>query len=224
MPKSITGQVCTRSFILILSLCLAACAGTKVRNVVGSDPVASAGVPHTIAVVVDNESTPPEKESRQAKQLAEAEQSVADLTSGMNEMLAKHQLTVVPAGQKSDLILHCRITDARGGNQALRLVVGYGIGKAVLRTDVTLDDAAGHTLLSFETRSTTGAGKGPGLSLMDASGAVSTVMAGVGGARGLKKDLPHEIGQTTEHVDKELSKYFTSHQWSYPAAEVVAAR
>ena len=203
MQKSFATQIRTRSLMLALPLCLAACAGTKVRNVVDTDPVASIVAPHTISVVVDNASAAPEKESRQAKQMADATQSVADLTRGLDDMLAKHQLTVVRAGQKSDLVLHCQVTDVRGGNQALRLVVGYGAGKAVLRTDVTLDDAAGHTLLSFETRSTTGASK-------------------VTGVRGLKKDLPHEVTQTTEHVDSELGKYFTAHQWAYPVAATVA--
>ena len=222
MQKSFATQIRTRSLMLALPLCLAACAGTKVRNVVDTDPVASIVAPHTISVVVDNASAAPEKESRQAKQMADATQSVADLTRGLDDMLAKHQLTVVRAGQKSDLVLHCQVTDVRGGNQALRLVVGYGAGKAVLRTDVTLDDAAGHTLLSFETRSTTGASKGAGLGLMDASSALSTVEAGVTGVRGLKKDLPNEVTQTTEHVDSELGKYFTAHQWAYPVAATVA--
>ncbi len=225
MSKPFACKVRTRSLMLLLPLCLAACAGTKVLNVVDTNSIASAGVPHTIAVVVDDDSAPPEKVSRQVKHLADASQSVADLTSGLDSMLAKHQLIVVPAERKSDLILHCRITDVRGGNQILRLLVGYGAGKAVLRTNVTLDDATGHTLLSFETRSTTGTSKGAGLGLMDAGGsAVNIVKAGVGGAHGLKKDLPHEIGQTTEHVDKELGKYFTSQLWSYPTAEVVAVR
>lgn len=225
MLKSTAAQVLTRSLIVALPLCLAACAGTKVRDVVASEPVAAAAAPHTIAVLVDNDSAPPENAARQAAQRADAEQSAAGLSGGLSDMLATHRLTVVAAGQPSDLILHCRITAARGGNQALRLVVGYGAGKAVLRADVTLDDATGRTLLSFDTKSTTGAGKGAGLGLMDAGGsAAAAVKAGVGGARGLKKDLPREIAQTTEHIDQELGKYFSSHQWAYPAAAAIAAR
>jgi hypothetical protein len=154
MPKPIAGRIPKWCIVVASCLCLAACAGTKVRDVVAADPVASSGVPHTVAVIVDNDSTPPEKASRQARQAADAEQSVADLASGLNDMLSTHRLAVVRPGDKSDLILHCRITDVRGGNQLVRLLVGYGAGKAVLRMHVTLDDAAGHTLLSFDTRST----------------------------------------------------------------------
>lgn len=210
--------------VLVAPLFLSACAGTRVLDVASTAPVASMGTPHTVAIVIENDAEPAKKERHQAQQDADAQQSMTDLTDGLSGMLATHQLTVVPAGQPSDLVLHCKITAVRSGNEALRLTVGYGAGRAILRTDVTLDDASGNKLLSFETRSTTGAGKGPGMSLMDGGSAVTMVKAGIDGVRGTKKDLPHEIIQTTEHIDQELGKYFTSHQWPYPAPATDVAR
>jgi hypothetical protein len=213
-------------FVVALAPLVTACAGTQVSNLAGTMPGARIGPPHTVAVVVENDSPPPEKPSRREQQLVDARQTVAALTESLSAMLAKRQLVAVSAGQPSDIVLRCRIVDVRGGNQALRMIIGFGAGKAILRTDVSLHDRAGHTFVSFETNSTTGRMPGPGLGLASSgvglarSGANAMTVAGVAGGGlgvvgGLKQGLAQEVRQTTNRIDEELGKFFKAQKWPY---------
>jgi hypothetical protein len=215
-------------FVLALALSVTACAGTQVSNLAGTMAGARIGPPRTVTVIVENDSPPPKKPSRREEQLVDARQSVAALTESLSTMLAKRQLVAVSAGQPSDLVLRCRIVDVRGGNQALRMMVGYGAGKAILRTDVSLYDRAGHSFLSFETNSTTGRMPGPGLGLASSgvslarAGANAMTIAGVargglGVVGGLKQGLAQEVHQTTNRIDEQLGKYFKAQKWPYAA-------
>lgn len=129
-------------------------------------------------------------------------------------MLTARGLTLVGADQPTDLLLTCTMKDARSGNKALRLAVGYGAGKAVLALDVTLEEHrlnAHPILLSFDARSTTGAMPG-GVASGDA---LQDVASGVGTARTLTGGFPRETKQVTAKIDKQLSIYFQGRDWPY---------
>jgi hypothetical protein len=219
---------CAKLFVVSSALFVAACAGTQVSNLTGTMPDARIAAPRTVAVVVENDSPPPEKPSRREQQLVDATQTVAALAESVSTMLTKRGLVAVAPGQPSDVVLRCRVVDVRGGNQALRMIVGYGAGKAVLRTDVSLHDRAGHTLLSFKTNSTTGRMPGPGLGLASSGASLATsgvnamavagvVGGGLGVVGGLKQGLAQEVRQTTSRIDEQLGKYFKAQNWPFAA-------
>ena len=193
------------------ALSVASCAGTTVGPIVSQAPNSSLAQPRTIALIVENDSQPPRRESRREKQLADAQMASTALTESMSKLLSSHQLVVVSANRPSDLVLHCRILDARSGSKALRVFVGYGAGKAALRVGVSLNDPGTQDrapLLSFETNATSGRIPGGGF---NAAALVGEAL------NALKKDgLPHEIDQTTENIDEQLTKYFAAQNWSYP--------
>ncbi|WP_180970570.1 DUF4410 domain-containing protein [Burkholderia sp. WAC0059] len=160
---------------------------------------------------MENDSPAPKKVSRRKRQLADAQMASAALSQSISKLLASRQISAVSAGRPADLILRCRILDVRSGSKALRALVGYGAGKAVLRVSVSLYEpgAEGSTpLLSFETDGSTGSMPGAGF----------TAPALVGdGLSALKKDgLPKEVDQTTASIDQVLAKYFAARNWPYP--------
>ena len=161
-------------------------------------------------MIVENESSPPEKLSRREKQLADAQTASAALSESLPKLLASHGLIVVAAEQPSDLVLHCRIMDVRSGSKALRVLVGYGAGKTVLRVGVSLNDARMRDqppLLSFETAASSGSMPG------GATNAVGLVGVGL---NFMKKDgLPEEIDQTSKSIDERLGQYFAAQNWPY---------
>ncbi len=178
--------------------------------VVSQTPAPSLPPPRTIAVIVENETSPPKKLSRREKQLADAHMAAAALSVSLPKLLSSRGLIVVAAEQPYDMILHCRITDVSSGSKALRVLVGYGAGKAVLRVDVTLNDARMRDLpplLSFETSASSGSMPG------GATNAVGLVGVGL---NFMKKDgLPEEIDQTSKSIDERLGKYFAAQNWPY---------
>ncbi len=194
-----------------IALCVTGCAGTKVGPVASRAPNNALEPPRTIAVIVENNSPAPKKASKREGQLADAQTTLTMLSESMTKLLAARQISAVPAGMPADLILRCRILDVSGGNKALRVLIGYGAGKAVLRVGVSLYDPKAESdtpLLSFETNGTTGKMPGPGF----------TTRALVGdGLNALKKDgLPKEVDQATESIDQQLAKYFLARNWPYP--------
>ncbi len=151
-----------RALSLSAALIISACAGTKVADVNSSSAVVGPALPRTVAVMVENDSTPPRKEKHRAKQLADAQQASAALEAGLSQVLAERHLVVVSETQRPDLILRCNILDVRGGNTALRVIFGYGAGKAILKVRMTLVDTAAPSqpLLAFDVNSTTGRAPG----------------------------------------------------------------
>jgi hypothetical protein len=144
--------------------------------------------------------------------------AVAGLTEGLTNQLAARGLVVVPAGQAADLQLQTRILAVRSGSEALRVIVGYGAGKAVLETTDILSDlrtAPPVVLLSFGARSTTGGMPGPGLGLANAANGTAVALGTVGTAHGLTQGLPKEVNETTDDIDQQIGKYFADRSWSY---------
>lgn len=203
-----------RLLSLGLAVCIAGCAGTKVGPVAANAPDSFAGPPHRIAVIVEDASAVPEKPSKREAHATDVRETEAALTDGLSKLLASRQLQVVPADQAADLVLRCRILEIRGGSKALRLLVGYGAGKAVLRVGLSLSDPqhqGAQPLLSFESNGTTGRMPGSGFSLPGMAGA---------GLNSLKRDgLPKEADQLAEHVDEEFGKYFGAQNWPYPKSD-----
>lgn len=205
-----------RAAVLGGALLLAACAGTKVDNLVSAAPAPAtlAAPPHSIAVVV----TAPAGASR------DVARTRAALATQLSRMLASRDFTVVPAGEVSDLVLNCRILDAQSGNKALRLLVGYDAGMAQVQVDVALNDASGQQLLGFQTRSTTGSMPGAVAGLLfPVNTAFDLATTGGGIAMGINQDLAARIGETSYRIDGQLQGYFRSQGWSYEGMQTVAS-
>jgi peroxiredoxin len=201
----------TSLLVLGAALSITGCAGTKVGPVTSHAPNTPHEPPRTIAVIVENDSPSPKRISRRKEQLAAAQNTAVALSESISKLLAARQLTVVTADEPADFILYCRILDVRSGSKALRVLIGYGAGKAILKVGVSLNDSRTHdgpSLLSFETDGTSGSMPGAGF----------TAAALVGdGVSALRKDgLSKEINQTTEDIDEQLHKYFVAQNWLYP--------
>ncbi len=176
-----------------------------------------------MAVVVVDDSLVPDRITRRTTQHADAQQTAGWLTQSLSALLGTRQLAIAPPGRPADLVLTCRLLEVRGGDTALRVLVGYGAGKAVLRIGVTLTDTrtvAGPPLLRFETDSTTGGMPGAGFGLASGIGSGNALAVGgaVAGAPGaLKQGLSREVEQVTPRIDEELSLYFAAQHWPYAA-------
>ncbi|WP_372394423.1 DUF4410 domain-containing protein [Azospirillum sp. HJ39] len=199
-----------RLLVIAAALSIAGCAGTTVHEVASRPPTLSSLPPRSIGVVIEDESLPPEKPSRRARQAADLRTVSAALSERIPKLLASHRLAVVPAGQPPDLILRCRILALRSGSKALRVFVGYGAGKTVLQVGVTLADPAARDapLLDFATHSTTGSMPGGGYGIPALVGE---------GLKALQKDgLAVEVDQTLQAIDSRVGAYFLSQGWPYP--------
>lgn len=201
-------------------LMLAACAGTRVKDVETNPSTIETSSPHTVAVLVENNSPAPLRASRRASQLEDAKLVVATLTDQLGKVLGGRGLIVVSPDAHPDLTLRCNILEVRGGNEWLRVLIGYGAGRAELRTKVTLFDStvAMRPLVAFEIDSTTGKMPGAGYGL--ASGqALSAGGAALSIPGAMKQGLGQEVNDSTEHIDHELSQYFKSQHWPYMSGE-----
>jgi hypothetical protein len=213
-----TAEMCIKLALRMLALSavllLAACAGTKVDNFVSSAPTTLAAPPHSVAVIVEA----PHNAS------VDVRRTQAVLAKQLSEKLASRDFTVVPAGEVSDLILRCRILEARSGNKALRLLVGYDAGMAQVQVDVALVDMSGRQLMGFQTRSTTGSMPGAVAGLMfPVNTAFDLATAGGGIAMGINQDLAERIGETSYRIDSQLQGYFQRQGWSYEGMQTVAS-
>jgi hypothetical protein len=201
----------TRLLVMGVALSLAGCAGTDVGLVTSHAPVVSLGPPRTITVIVEDDSPLPERKLCRKTHLDDVQAVSGAFAQSLSKLLASRQLAVVPPDQPADLILRGRILDVCGGSKALRVLVGYGAGKAILEVGVSLNDPRtpqGPPLLSFKTNSTSGAMPGGAYNV---SGLVGV------GLNALREDgLPKEIDQATAIIDQQLSEYFLAQNWPYP--------
>lgn len=196
-----------RSLIICIALLVGGCSGMQVISVHSHPPYTALGAPRSIAVIVENASPPPNKEKRRAQQLVDAQAASDAIGVNLHKLLSSRRLMVVAADQPADLILRCRLVDVKSGSDALRLFVGYGAGKAVLRVAVSLSDARIQEispLLGFETDGTSG-NLPPG-------------------AHNIGHGLGKEIGQTIQSIDEQLGRYFAAQGWAYPAAADTAVQ
>jgi len=185
---------------------LSGCAGTRVNDSVSSR-ASGMPAPRTIAVVSEVRLGFPPRHESAATQAAAANQVNIVLNSELSATLREHRLTVVDASESSDLLLHTRIVDVRRGKKALRLLVGYGAGRAELQVDTSIElphAPQARPLLSFQTKSTTGGMPG---NLIGA--AVKSL---------LEDGLDTEVKDTVKQIDAELGQYFVSQGWPYEAA------
>ncbi len=202
--------------VVAAGLSLAACAGTRVNDLVVAPSPIPAVVPHTIQVEVVGGENESQFSARHAGTPADEAQAVAGLSASLTSLLAERGLTAAPAGQSPDLILRCVVTDARSGSQLKRIVIGLGAGQARLQLQVSLIDPRinQQPVLSFETVSTTG--KGPGAAIpVGPGGAVGAVGGAYGLYKGSKAGLPLEEVQTQKKIDGQLKTYFAAQKWTY---------
>jgi len=200
--------------MVAVAFCATGCAGTRVQNVERTAVDVSGRPPRTISLVVENVSPPPFKEKDRLRQLEDAQTMIADLQQGLAKKLVVQGLTIVPSGQPADLTLSCRIEELRRGHKALRMLVGFGSGAAVLRVNVTLMDwqsGVSSTLMTFDTQSTTGGMPGAGVGPASRAALVGKTL---GIAAGARSGLPREADETIQTIDHQLKTYFVFRNWS----------
>jgi Domain of unknown function (DUF4410) len=210
--------------ILAAALSVTACTGTHVRNVVSVAREVSPQPPRTIAIVVENDSPAPKHARHDDAHQADVNTTQAALLAQLSAVLKSQGLVVVRPGQAADIVLLCQITQVQSGNEALRLIVGYGVGKADLRVTVALADQRSEgrpTLLSFEARSTTGVGGGAAMGVAS-GGTLGDVKAVLSVPGTMKHNLPSETEQTTAHIDSQIATYFKTRSWPLATGVAVA--
>src|SRR6202012_2613563 len=111
-------------------LSLTACAGTRVNDLVTSTAPSAvpAVAPHTFQVQVVGAEDEAQFYARHAGTPEDEAQAVTELSTNLASLPAAHGLTPAAAGQTPDLILQCRVTDARNGSKLKRIVIGLGAG------------------------------------------------------------------------------------------------
>ncbi len=204
--------------VIAAGLSLAACAGTRINDLVVSPAPSLVPVvaPRTIQVQVIGAEDAAQFSARHAGTPADEAEAVDGLSSSLAALLVQHGLTVAPAGQAPDLILRCLVTDARSGSKLKRMVIGLGAGQARLQLQVSLIDPRVNQqpVLSFETVSTTG--KSPGAAIpVGPGGAIGAVGGAYGLYKGTKSGLPLEETQTEKKIDAQLKTYFATRGWTY---------
>jgi hypothetical protein len=210
--------------VLVAALSVTACTGTHVRNVVSVAREVSPQPPRTLAIVVENDSPQPKHAWHDDGHQADVQTTQAALLAQLSTVLRSQGLVVVRPGQAADMVLRCQITRVHSGNEAVRLIVGYGAGKADLRVNVALVDqrALGQpTLLSFEARSTTGVSGGAAMGVA-AGGTLNDVKAVLKVPGTVKHNLPSETEQTTAHIDSQIARYFKTQSWPLVTGTAVA--
>ncbi|MGI4745748.1 MAG: DUF4410 domain-containing protein [Janthinobacterium lividum] len=147
------------------------------------------------------------------------EQLVQKFGGGRGTVMSASAAAAGPAYSGRTLLLRCRLAKVSDGNQALRLIVGFGAGRATLQLTTDLLELRGKSaveLATFNTRSTTGAMPGPGLGL--ASGAASGQLLGLAGGSaglllGMRETLNREIDQSSTKIASNLKNYFQDQGW-----------
>jgi hypothetical protein len=205
--------------VIAAGLSLAACAGTRVNDLVVSAAPSLVPVvaPRTVQIQVVGAEDASQFSARHAGTPEDEAEAVADLSASLASLLAEHGLTAAPAGQAPDLILRCLVTDARSGAKLKRIVIGLGAGQARLQLQVSLIDPRinQQPVLSFETVSTTG--KAPGAAIpVGPGGAIGAVGGAYGLYKGYKSGLSLEEIQAQKKIDGQLKTYFAAQGWTYP--------
>src|SRR5580698_8107269 len=131
-----------RLLVLAALFVLAGCAGTHVKSVQTTPLATQIPAPRTVAVIVENVAPPLQDASAQKQQLNDAHQVINRLNEGLIAFLKSRNLTIVSPAAHPDLTLHCNVLEVRGGTEWLRILIGYGAGRAALRTRVTLFGSA----------------------------------------------------------------------------------
>jgi len=210
----------------LLMCFMTGCAGTHVRGEQFAEATAVLPQPHRIAIAVIDKTSPPHRAKRRDAHQNDVEIAERELTRDLTQVLESRHLAVVDQNTHADMVLQCAITNVRGGSMIARLLVGYGAGKATLNTVTTLSPmiTPAQPVLTFDTRSTTGAMPGAGLGIMSAAGAAGTAVHMIGPLMGvpgtLKQGLAQEAQQTTDRIDDEMAKLFAERGWPYPRPQV----
>jgi len=207
--------------LLVTGLLLAGCASTRSTDLAdGPSPVSARAPSHIIVVVSDARLTDAAPENRERRQIAAMLQ--AQLTRRMK--WSQTGVTVAEAIDaaapiRNTLLLRVTITRVRPGNQALRLAIGFGAGRAMLRMNSQLIDLRGRLpvdLTAFDTRSTTGSMPGPGLGLVGAA-STGSIIGIAGGSAGLllgsRETMNREIRDSSAEIITHLQSYFGEQGW-----------
>lgn len=233
----VTSQSGAMQVLTLGVLLLSGCASTRNSTLVSmAAPEGAAPPDRLIVMVVDATARPANGNERSSavKQRGRIaallqEQLVQKFGGGRGTVMSASDAAAGQVSSGTTLLLRCSLAEVSGGNQALRLIVGFGAGRATVQLTTDLLELHGKSaieLATFNTRSTTGAMPGPGLGL--ASGAASGQILGLAGGSaglllGMRETLDREIDQSSIKIASNLKDYFQDRGWMAFTAPVHTA-
>lgn len=160
---------------------------------------------------------------------ANAEMRVATdaLRSGVLVQLAKQGMTAAPLSSASiapgSAVLRIRVSEADAGNQAARMIIGFGAGRARLQVRAELESADGgpaQPMTSFAASSDSGRRPGllvpGGVAIASASVVPLAINGAVGVASNLRGSLDRPIKQASSAIVGQLRDYYRTVGWPWP--------
>jgi hypothetical protein len=215
--------------IIVLTLSLIACAGTKsTLSTLAATPLAKGAPTKLMVSISDTHVSDPEHKIANALQA----RLISDLqAAGGNAAAAPASANSLPEIPNT-LLIRCGLVQLTPGNEALRLGIGFGTGQTKLAVNMELIDLRATKpveLVSLQTTSTTGALPGPALALLPAisSGQITGMVLGSAGLwTGSTQTLTHEVTQSSADISTALAKVFQSRGWDMllpPAPSELAA-
>ena len=129
----------------------------------------------------------------------------------------------VPLGTKpnpGDVMIQGQIARADAGNEARRMVVGFGAGKSEVSTDVQVLLASAHgspaLLQSYDAQTTSGRAPGMGVGVAADRAALAVGAAVTGEQVGKRGDLTTEARKQAENLADNIKDLFVKEGWVQP--------
>jgi hypothetical protein len=202
-------------------LLLGGCARTTSSAILSTASPAPALPPTRLLLALDDSALAQDPDHADRARIdAEMQRRMIDgLRQPEIQVIALPPNTLVVAGSARTLLIRCKVTTFRAGNQALRLTVGFGAGRVELGLATQVIDLRGPMAVPvahFDSRSTTGRMPGPGLGLFGAVG-TGQVLGMAGGAAGLlagsQVTLTAQDKRLSTLVVAQLHIYFREQGW-----------
>lgn len=202
----------TSATVLAASLLLAGCASAKVDGLTmaAASPVAAPATLHVAVTLAPG--LAPSPVAGRARELLEIRLVERYRDAGL-------AAAVAPSAERATV--RVAIDAAEKGNQAKRMLIGFGAGRASLTTHTTFATIAAAPAMSFALTST-GSGK-PGLimpgAIAGATGnAVSLAVGGTLSVAGeLGQGLTNEVDRSARQIVAQTARLYRSANWPWPA-------
>jgi hypothetical protein len=120
-------------------------------------------------------------------------------------------------------IVQVRIREADPGDRTARLLIGFGAGRSVLRTDATIL-VTGEAAPALHFTASAKSGRKPGLILPGGIAAATGELTGlaIGGGAGLllesRSDLAHDADRSAKLIVRQTRELYRTSGWAWPSA------